>query len=217
MDNTVGLLADAAAKKVDNLRPKADKEIKSLERKRREWKRSTEEDAAKHIADPKGEIEKQKRRLLEPFLALKILDPAMGSGHFLVGTADFLSARMAAAAEAAGELLLALEQATDEDPQTFYKRLAVELAKLSLWLHTVSADKALSFLDHHLRCGNSPIGARVEDDLMKEPPQFDARGRRTNAEGGQLVLGFSNALTATHLQYSLDTFQEIMETPTATR
>ena len=41
--------------------------------------------------------------------------------------------------------------------------LAVELAKLSLWLATVSKDKPLSFLDHHLRCGNSLIGARVAD------------------------------------------------------
>jgi hypothetical protein len=41
--------------------------------------------------------------------------------------------------------------------------LAVELAKLSLWLATVAADKPLSFLDHHLQCGDSLIGARVED------------------------------------------------------
>ena len=41
--------------------------------------------------------------------------------------------------------------------------LAVELAKLSLWLATVSKNKPLSFLDHHLRCGNSLIGARVAD------------------------------------------------------
>lgn len=34
--------------------------------------------------------------------------------------------------------------------------MAVELAKLSLWLKTVASNKPLSFLDHHLRCGNSP-------------------------------------------------------------
>jgi len=39
----------------------------------------------------------------------------------------------------------------------------VELAKLSLWLATVAADRPLSFLDHHLKCGDSLIGARVED------------------------------------------------------
>jgi hypothetical protein len=39
--------------------------------------------------------------------------------------------------------------------------MAVELAKLSLWLTTVAANKPLSFLDHHLRCGNSLIGAEL--------------------------------------------------------
>ncbi len=40
--------------------------------------------------------------------------------------------------------------------------MAVELAKLSLWLKTVASNKPLSFLDHHLRCGNSLIGADLE-------------------------------------------------------
>jgi len=40
--------------------------------------------------------------------------------------------------------------------------MAVELAKLSLWLTTVAANKPLSFLDHHLRCGNSLIGADLD-------------------------------------------------------
>jgi hypothetical protein len=41
--------------------------------------------------------------------------------------------------------------------------LAVELAKLSLWLSTVAKDRPLSFLDHHLRTGNALIGARLAD------------------------------------------------------
>src|SRR5205085_5553915 len=41
--------------------------------------------------------------------------------------------------------------------------LAVELAKLSLWLSTVAKDRPLSFLDHHLRTGNALIGARLEN------------------------------------------------------
>jgi len=41
--------------------------------------------------------------------------------------------------------------------------LAVELAKLSLWLTTIATDQPLNFLDHHLCCGNSLIGARLED------------------------------------------------------
>jgi hypothetical protein len=46
--------------------------------------------------------------------------------------------------------------------------MAVELAKLSLWLTTVASNKPLSFLDHHLRCGNSLIGAEL-DKLMILP------------------------------------------------
>ena len=40
--------------------------------------------------------------------------------------------------------------------------MAVELAKLALWLETVAAEQPLSFLDHHLRRGNSLIGAKIE-------------------------------------------------------
>ena len=41
--------------------------------------------------------------------------------------------------------------------------LAVDLAKLSLWLATAAKGKPLSFLDHHLRCGNALVGARVAE------------------------------------------------------
>ena len=47
---------------------------------------------------------------------------------------------------------------------------------------------------------------------MKEPPQFNTRGECTNAVNKQLVLGFTETLTAKHLQYFLDTFRKIMET-----
>ena len=222
VEHTVGPLVDEAAKAVAALRSEVGREIAKLERTRRGWQKSSAADAASQVEGLSKLIEDQKRRLLEPYLILKILDPAMGSGQFLVGAADFLSLAMATDPD-----LLPHSAMGDEDPQAFYKRLvverclygvdvnplAVELAKLSLWLHTVSRDKALSFLDHHLRCGNSLIGARVEDDLMREPPQFNVRGRRTNANSQQLVLGFTEALTATHLQYFLDTFRKIMETP----
>ena len=39
--------------------------------------------------------------------------------------------------------------------------LAVELGKLALWLETVAINRPLTFLDHHLRCGNSLVGARL--------------------------------------------------------
>ena len=226
VQKALGPLVDEAAQKVADLRPEVDKEIRRLERKRREWERAREDRMMERQAakDQEGrlaaQIEAQKRRLLEPYLSLKILDPAMGSGHFLVGAADFLSLAMATDPN-----LPPLDEMGDEDPQAFYKRLvverclygvdlnplAVELAKLSLWLHTVSRDKALSFLDHHLRCGNSLIGARLEEDLKKEPPRFNARGKRVNADSSQIVLGFTETLTAKHLQHFLGAFREIVE------
>src|SRR5205085_10322613 len=48
--------------------------------------------------------------------------------------------------------------------------LAVELAKLSLWLITAAKDHPLSFLDHHLRTGNALIGAWLEDVAAGQHP-----------------------------------------------
>jgi hypothetical protein len=43
--------------------------------------------------------------------------------------------------------------------------MAVELAKVSLWLHTFTVGAPLSFLDHHLRCGDSLFGSRVRGGI----------------------------------------------------
>jgi len=108
--------------------------------------------------------------LVEEILRLKILDPAMGSGHFLVEATEYLARALAI------DPYVETGAAAEED-LTHWKRrvverciygvdtnpLAVELAKLSLWLATVAEDKPLSFLDHHLQCGDSLIGARVAD------------------------------------------------------
>jgi hypothetical protein len=142
--------------------------------------------------------------LLDPasrMLELKIVDPAMGSGHFLVSLVDWLSDKVFKATEdaavVAGEEytspLLARIAALREDilsraqehrwpivaeqlddphivRRMVLKRcifgvdlnpMAVELAKVSLWLHSFTVGAPLSFLDHHLRCGNSVLGAWV--------------------------------------------------------
>lgn len=137
------------------------------------------------------------------FLDLKICDPAMGSGHFLVSLVDYLAdATLAAMAEApdlvgwgedyASPLGARLEAVRarireladangwavrDEqlDQRQLVRRMilkrviygvdknpmAVELAKLSLWLHSFTVGAPLSFLDHHLRCGDSLFGEWV--------------------------------------------------------
>lgn len=55
--------------------------------------------------------------------------------------------------------------------------VAVQLARLSLWLTTLAADKPLNFLDHHLRTGDSLVGAALED-LARQPPSSGSRGPR---------------------------------------
>jgi hypothetical protein len=109
--------------------------------------------------------------MAQALLSVNVLDPSMGSGHFLVEAADFIARTLVELglpppADAAGESDLAYWRrrvaqnciyGVDVNP------LAVELAKLSLWLTTVARGKPLSFLDHHLRCGNSLVGSRVAD------------------------------------------------------
>ena len=46
--------------------------------------------------------------------------------------------------------------------------MAVQLARLSIWLATLAADKPLTFLDHHLVAGNSLVGASL-DDVRRQP------------------------------------------------
>ena len=142
----------------------------------------------------------------EAALNLKVLDPAMGSGHFLVTAVDYLSDAILELVEyaptvapwlesaytsplvervaAIRENILARAHAANwviDEPQLtdqaiirrmVLKRciygvdknpLTVELAKVSLWLHSFTVGAPLSFLDHHLRCGDSLIGLRVHN------------------------------------------------------
>lgn len=107
----------------------------------------------------------------ERVLRLRVLDPAMGSSHFLLRACQFL------AEEIATNPFTADDNDSGESALSYWKRrvvenclygvdlnpMAVELAKLALWLETVAADRPLTFLDHHLRHGNSLIGARVKE------------------------------------------------------
>ena len=107
-------------------------------------------------------------------LRLKVLDPAMGSGHFLIRACQYLAEEIATNPRTRDPHV---DEAKGDLPTlNYWKRkvvehclygvdlnpMAVELAKLALWLETVAADAPLTFLDHHLRCGDSIIGARVD-------------------------------------------------------
>ena len=170
------------------------------------------------LASDTRDFDTRRRELMdadpaEAVLQLKALDPAMGSGHFLVDALNYLTGeidRLAGlGAEVAGWLpednpyVSPLEarianirneiqrQAAENDwevnadtltDRAIVRRmalkrciygvdlnpLAVELAKMSLWLHSFTVGAPLSFLDHHLRCGDSLVGgwlAQTAEDI----------------------------------------------------
>jgi hypothetical protein len=108
---------------------------------------------------------------------IKVLDPAMGSGHFLVNVAYYLTNYIV-------ESLNSTEWtngAINTSPLWWRRQvvekcifgvdlneLATELAKLSLWLITADNKKPLTFLNHHLRTGNSLLGTKL-DNLVVLP------------------------------------------------
>ena len=105
----------------------------------------------------------------EQILDIKVCDPAMGSGAFLVEACRQLGDALVEAWRAHGEVP---EIPADEDEGIFARRLiaqrclygvdrnpmAVDLAKVSLWLVTLARDHALTFVDHALRHGDSLVG-----------------------------------------------------------
>ena len=95
--------------------------------------------------------------------------------------------------------------------------LTAELAKVSLWLHSFTVGAPLSFLDHHLRCGDSLIGLRVTDareDLRKLGGLLTASavaGVETAADGMQLIEEMSDADVA-EVRESAALFRHVEET-----
>ena len=117
----------------------------------------------------------------EQILALKVCDPAMGSGAFLVAVCRYLAVWLVQAWERDG-YPEGFRQEWDKD--TVARRLiaqrclygvdknpfAVNLAKLSLWLVTLSEHLPFTFVDHALKCGDSLVGYGVQEiqSAMKE-------------------------------------------------
>ncbi|MXX73611.1 MAG: hypothetical protein F4Y73_17375 [Gemmatimonadetes bacterium] len=191
----------------------------------------------------------------ERTLELKVCDPAMGSGHFLVNLVDYVADRVIEAmaeAEALVEGYLSplaeriegirntiMDNAEDRgwtfDPGQLDDRhivrrmvlkrcvygvdknpMAVELAKVSLWLHTFTVGAPLSFLDHHLRCGDSLFGAWVEPTIRRTDEQSSlflrgplARATRAAAPM-QIIEGLTDAEIA-EAHRSADIFAEVSE------
>ena len=139
-----------------------------------------------------------KDKTVDEILSLKILDPATGSGHFLVGVVDYLAEELITHPDAPHMT----ETASEETELAYWRRrvvescvygvdlnpMAVELAKLSLWLHTVAKGEPLSFLDHHIRCGNSLIGAKIEN--LPNLPELRRNRRRTSDTQTEISMAF---------------------------
>ena len=121
-------------------------------------------------------IEKNPNRQtqIEKILSLKILDPAMGSGHFLVGAIEYVASRLCEIEFGEIPEQYYIERKRDVVRRCIYgvdiNPLAVDLARLSLWLETLSSEKPLSFLSAHLKCGNSLIGTNIESIEFSEFP-----------------------------------------------
>lgn len=120
-------------------------------------------------------------------LDLRVLDPAMGSGAFLVAASRYLAAAAEEAliregtwhhgdVTASDRIALRREVASRCVYGVDLNPMAVQLARLSLWLATLAADKPLSFLDHHLVSGDSLIGASVAD-VERQPSKQAGRSR----------------------------------------
>jgi len=156
----------------------------------------------------------------EQVLTFRVCDPAMGSGHFLVNAAhqitDFIVGTL--------HLTNWENPAIDAGPVAWRRRvverclygvdlslMAVELAKLSLWVASVAEGKPLSFLDHHLRRGNSLIGARLEDlaeVLAGMTPSAPSRRERKAREAGQLSM-LDDPAFAQHVTVATDLLAQI--------
>lgn len=104
----------------------------------------------------------------EAILNLKICDLAVGSGHFLIGAGHRLARRVAAARTGEEEPSPEATRSALRDVigRCLYgvdiNPMAAELCRVSLWLEALEPGKPLSFLDHHIRVGNSLLGATPE-------------------------------------------------------
>jgi hypothetical protein len=114
-------------------------------------------------------------------LSVTVLDPACGSGHFLLAAARRIATRLARARaggvaapadyrHALRDVVRACVHGVDRNP------MAVELSKVALWIETVEPGKPLGFLDANIRCGDSLLGVLDLTALARGIPE-DAYGQ----------------------------------------
>lgn len=159
----------------------------------------------------------------EKILTLSVLDPAMGSGHFLVNVTNLISNFITEFLNEMG-----ITGTADTSP-AYWRRwvvenciygvdlnpLAVELAKLSLWLLSMAKDQPLSFTNHHLKCGNSLVGARLAEignypfsKSVKEPRQLNMFEKDANFRAAVEDALAKSRLIASHASTTLEDVEE---------
>ena len=195
--NTIGPVLDERFKKAEEMLAELEAFYK---KQRKQFKKSGDWKHWEHPGEPIGkhinEILNKEKEVFETVFNIKVLDPSMGSGHFLVHAVDYISDRIITflAKYPENPVIRRIEEIRteilkdvakqgvriDEDrltevnliKRTVMKRciygvdlneMAVELAKLSLWLDSFTLGAPLSFLDHHLKWGNSLIGTDLEE------------------------------------------------------
>ena len=156
---------------------------------------SIERKATGSFYTPRALTEFLVRRTLSPLVAgkssaqileLRVLDPAMGSGAFLVAACRFLAEHCEKALVDEGRW--SAGDVNPSDRATLRRQVAerclygvdlnptaVQLARLSMWLTTLAADRPLTYLDHHLAAGNSLLGASLTD--LSRPASSTRRAR----------------------------------------
>ena len=148
----------------------------------------------------------------EEILDLKILDPATGSGAFLVEACRQLSARLVEAWNIHGR---ASSVSVDEDELVHARRLvaqhclygvdknpmAIDLARLSLWLATFARDHEFTFIDHALRHGDSLVGLSLQQ----------IEGFHWRAEATKFQMGVETIETREHVSRVSELRQLIRE------
>lgn len=145
------------------------------------------------VAEAEQEIYEEYQETIDKFFDINIIDPAVGSGHFLVEAVDFIADQMIKELEylesdkywhlvsyelrrmrrrilqAVKERGITIDANILSNPILMLQRrilkncvygvdsnpMAVELAKVSLWLHCFTPGAPFPFLDHHIKCGNS--------------------------------------------------------------
>lgn len=180
-DSLVQCLLDSALEPVmdekEALARKVAQKIASGRVERSEWSPEELDLIIPHGADPDEALAVRMVELLnmEPadrhrtlreaaLLGMRVCDPACGSGHFLIAAAHRIARRVARARTGDEEPTPeALQHAMrDVVGRCLYgvdiNAMALELAKVALWMEAIEPGKPLGFLDAHFQCGNALLG-----------------------------------------------------------